>query len=64
MYYEINVHLNNRHFFATAERSLTTEAEARWLYLLFQQKFPASEGYGMTVQKIETTGLILDTINW
>ena len=60
MYYEINVSLNGAHFFATAERSLTTETKARRVYALLREKFPESEGYSHTVSRRETTGTYLN----
>jgi hypothetical protein len=56
VYYEINVALRGRHFFATAERSITTRAAAAEVYWLFVRKFPDSEGYTITVSQRSTTG--------
>ena len=49
MYYEINVSKKGRHIFATAERSITTYADAKFMYELFKEKFPESEGYKIDV---------------
>ena len=40
MYYEINVSKNGRHYFATAERSITSFTQAEGLYKIFKEKFP------------------------
>jgi len=64
MYYEINVSLNGRHFFATAPRSITYGSRLADMIEIFLKKFPAEEGYQITVSKFETTGtdVPLDTI--
>lgn len=49
MYYEINVSRNGRHFFATAERSLTTEDRARTVFAEMKKRFPESEGFQISV---------------
>ena len=49
MYYEINVSLNGRHFFATAERSVTDRHKLKEVYNTFKEKFPEEEGYKITV---------------
>ncbi len=56
MAYEINVTLNDFHLFATAERSLTTEAQAKALWDVLVVKFPRSEGYAMKCTKWENRG--------
>lgn len=45
MYYEFNVSKNGRHFFATHERSVTTQTEAETMNSVLTVKFPESEGY-------------------
>lgn len=45
MYYEINVAHKGRHFFATAPRSITTEAHMLYMLKVFQKMFPEEEGY-------------------
>lgn len=45
MYYEINVAKNGRHYFATAERSLQSEEQAKEMYKQFCKLFPKAEGY-------------------
>lgn len=56
MYYEINVSKNGYHFFATAERSITTQQQAEKMYNLFKEKFPESEGYSISVTRWEKIG--------
>ena len=56
MYYEINVSLNGRHLFATAERSIADYNKAKEMYKLFMEKFPQSEGYELTVTCWEKSG--------
>lgn len=56
MYYEINVTLNGRHFFATAERSITDQTTFMNMFYVFKEKFPESEGYHITATRIETIG--------
>ena len=59
--YEINVAVKNsrgmwRHLFATDIRSLHTGKDAKKLYELFKKKFPESEGYDISVTRLETIG--------
>ena len=56
MYYEINVALNGRHFFATAERSITDRNTFLTMLDVFREKFPESEGYHISASRIETIG--------
>ena len=56
MYYEINVSKNNKHFFATAERSITSEAQMEEMYKLFLEKFPEEEGYKLDVTRWSKQG--------
>ena len=56
MYYEINVALNGRHFFATHERSLITLNKLKEVYDVLSEKFPKSEGYEITVTRYEKRG--------
>lgn len=51
MYYEINVALNGRHFFATAERSITTQWDLEKVYNVLKEKFPTEEGYEITISQ-------------
>ncbi len=50
MYYEINVTQHGTHYFATAPRSITTREKAHTLLSHFQDAFPRSEGYKITVR--------------
>ena len=56
MYYEIIVALNGKHFFATAERSVTTSWELERVLAVFREKFPATEGYNIIVTKWSKIG--------
>jgi hypothetical protein len=60
MYYEINVALNGKHFFATAERSITNPWDLKEKLKVFIQKFPESEGYELSVTKWEKIGETLE----
>lgn len=57
-YIEINVSKDGRHFFATAQRSIKTFPVDGWKEILriFQEKFPESEGYKISVTKWESRG--------
>lgn len=56
MYYEINVSKNGKHFFATAERSITSFMQAERMYAIFKEKFPESEGYEISVTEWNKVG--------
>ena len=56
MYYEINVALNGRHFFATAERSICNEEQLKKVLTVLKQKFPVSEGYELYATRYENRG--------
>ena len=60
MYYEINVSLNGRHFFATAERSITSQWELEKVYEVFKEKFPEEEGYKLSVVYFEKRGQVIE----
>lgn len=60
MYYEINVSLNGKHLFATAERSITDRNTLEKVYNLFVEKFPKSEGYELDVTLYEKCGSRID----
>lgn len=49
MYFEINVSHAGQHLFATAKRSLSTEAATKALYLKLKEAFPESQGYKLDV---------------
>lgn len=57
MGYEINVALNGKHLFATHERSMShmlLEQALDMLHLM-AEKFPASDGYHVTMTERHTT---------
>ncbi len=60
MYYEINVTLNGRHFFATAERSITDLATLKAVLLALKKGFTQADGYEMTVTEYRTVGRGVD----
>lgn len=62
MYYEINVALNGRHFFATAERSVTSQSQLKKVYPTIKAAFPESEGYTVTVTKQSMIGESVDLV--
>lgn len=57
MYYEINVSLNGKHLFATAEHSITSNGKMEEIYKLFEEKFPKEEGYTLDVTAWEKRGI-------
>ena len=63
MYYEINVSLNGRHFFATAERSIISKSQLIEMVPVFQAKFPEAEGYRVSATVNHKTGQHLDLSN-
>lgn len=60
MYYEINVSLNGKHLFATAERSITNNLKAEKVYLIFKEKFPEEEGYEIEITEWNKLGKRID----
>lgn len=62
MYYEINVSLNGRHFFATHERSARTSESMLKIVETFKEKFPPSEGYHISVTFYENIGRMVANI--
>lgn len=56
MYYEINVSLNGRHFFATAERSIQRAEDLKKVFVILDDKFPESEGYELSTTCSPQTG--------
>lgn len=56
MYYEINVALNGKHFFATDKRSINNKNKLEEVYKVFKEKFPKEEGYDILVTYYETIG--------
>lgn len=56
MYYEINVSHKGSHLFATHERSLINDSQAKTVYRLLKDRFPKSEGYSVDITYYELTG--------
>ena len=63
MNYEINVALNGKHFFATAERSIRDEHHAAVVLVLFQEKFPTADGYSITCTRWDKVGTPMSAID-
>lgn len=67
MYYEINISLNGKHFFATSERSITNKYKLEEVYNVLKEKFSQKDGYDLTVTKYETVGKPMnmeDDVTW
>lgn len=60
MYYEINISLNGKHLFATAERSITNNLKVEKVYNIFKEKFPEEEGYKIDITYWEKVGKHID----
>ena len=58
--YEINVSLNGQHFFATHERSIVNKQKLKEVYKVFEEKFPKSEGYKISVTYWTRSGKEID----
>jgi len=56
MPYEINISKNGKHYFATAERSLTTLGEATKVFNELKEFYPESQGFKLSLTKWETIG--------
>ena len=56
MYYEINVSFNGSHFFATHERSITTEDKLKKVLAVLQEKFQSKEGFEISITYWQKTG--------
>jgi hypothetical protein len=56
VYYEINVSLNGRHYFATHERSLTDSEKAVHAYWDLVDRFPKSQGFEVTMTQMKCVG--------
>ena len=56
MSFEINISKNGKHYFATAERSLTSLGEAYKLYDELKGFYPESQGFKLSLTKWETKG--------
>lgn len=66
MYYEINVALNGKHFFATAERSLRTTEDAKKVWDRLLIACPAEQGFTMELTYRVNSGYNLgnDPAKW
>lgn len=60
MHYEINISLNGKHFFATSERSITSDYKLREVYDALKNKFNENDGYSFDVIKYQTVGTVID----
>lgn len=56
MYYEINVSLNGKHYFATSSRSLQTKNQAIKMAEHFEKLFTKEEGYKVEITEWHTMG--------
>jgi hypothetical protein len=56
MSFEINISKNGKHYFATAERSLTTLDEATKVYNELKEFYPESQGFKLSMTKWEKRG--------
>jgi hypothetical protein len=56
MSYEINISKNGKHYFATAERSLTTLSESTKVYNELKEFYPESQGFNLSMTKWEKIG--------
>jgi hypothetical protein len=52
MSFEINLSLNGRHLFATHKRSMQSVFEVPEVYRIIAAKFPASEGFGISLTEM------------
>ena len=59
-YYEINIALNGKHFFATAPRSCTRQSDLIKVMNVLKEKFPSKEGYEITVTHWQSRGTQVD----
>ena len=62
MYYEINVSKDGRHFFATADRSITNVNDLHIVYRAIKKGFPESEGYSIDITKEIQYGEIITEV--
>jgi hypothetical protein len=60
MHYEINVSLNGEHFFATHSRSIVDSRKLKEVYGEMVERFPRSDGFAVSVVRVETTGRHVD----
>ena len=60
MYYEINVALNGKHFFATHERSITNYDKLKIVFAELDKRFPSEEGFELGVSRRSLSGSDVD----
>ena len=63
MHFEINIAKNGSHFFATAERSITSESHLARVYTELAQSFTREKGFCISVSRHQTytgTGISLE----
>lgn len=60
MNFEINISKDGSHFFATNSRSIPSEHELKKVLPVLAEKFPESEGYGVSVCYYQTSGRSID----
>ena len=58
MYYEINISLNGKHFFATHQRSIDSSGKLIQVFKTLNLKFPESEGYEIITTFYSDSGFI------
>jgi len=59
MHYEINVSLLGVHYFATAERSITTLEKLQQVYPNIRARFTQAAGFEVSVTRYETVGTVV-----
>lgn len=64
MYYEINVTLYGKHFFATAERSITDLDSLKRVYCTLAARFTSKDGFSLSVKLVKISGHSIDTSEW
>ena len=60
MYYEINIAKDGKHFFATAERSITSNKRLKETLIVFKEKFPKEEGYEIIASEYPQVSYIMN----
>ncbi len=61
MWYEINVSQKCEHLFATHERSIKSAEELRRVYGEIKSRFPAEQGFEITVTRFDALGHRVNT---
>lgn len=60
-YYEITISLGGQHYFATAERSITSGFHFEAMVRDFKKRYPESEGFKVTAVYWEKIGRTMNT---